>query len=266
MSKAPSDSIFERLVDDFLDRQRRGENPSFTEYCQRHPDLAEEIRDLFPALAVMESLKPADNAVNESLQLKLERIGGYRILGEIARGGMGVVYEAEQESLGRRVALKVLPPFMAQDPDVGARFQREARAAARMHHTNIVPVFEVGQDGDYVFYAMQLIQGQGLDEVIADLARLGGGATDEGSGHRTNSDSCKPGQDRTTSGDSNLIVQSLLRGRFQLNDLADSASLPAKNRGTTTAASSTKNSPSVKSTSGISSSIRGGDNTTVRSR
>jgi WD40 repeat protein/serine/threonine protein kinase len=85
---------------------------------------------------------------------------------------MGVVYEAEQISLGRRVALKVLPLKVSSDPMILERFRREARAAARLHHTNIVPVFGVGQDGDVKFYAMQFIQGQGLDTVIAELRRL----------------------------------------------------------------------------------------------
>ena len=82
---------------------------------------------------------------------------------------MGVVYEAEQVSLGRRVALKVLPGHVAGDRKALERFRREAKAAARLHHTNIVPVFEVGQDGDVAFYAMQFIQGQGLDQVIDEL-------------------------------------------------------------------------------------------------
>ena len=101
-----------------------------------------------------------------------QRLGDYRILREIGRGGMGVVYEAEQISLGRRVALKVLPRQVSGDRMVQERFRREARAAARLHHTNIVPVYEVGQDGDVRFYAMQFIQGQGLDAVIAELRRL----------------------------------------------------------------------------------------------
>jgi hypothetical protein len=80
------------------------------------------------------------------------------------------VYEAEQVSLGRRVALKILPGVVAKDRKALERFRCEARAAARLHHTNIVPVFEVGQDGDVVFYAMQFIQGQGLEVVIDELA------------------------------------------------------------------------------------------------
>ena len=101
-----------------------------------------------------------------------ERIGGYRILREVGRGGMGVVYEAEQLSLGRHVALKVLPDPIAHDPRGLERFRREARAAARLHHTNIVPVHEVGQDGGVVFYAMQFIQGQPLDVVLGELKAL----------------------------------------------------------------------------------------------
>ena len=85
---------------------------------------------------------------------------------------MGVVYEAEQVSLGRRVALKVLPRQVSQDPKTLARFRREARSAAQLHHTNIVPVFEVGKDGEVSYYAMQFIQGQGLDPVIDELRRL----------------------------------------------------------------------------------------------
>ena len=79
---------------------------------------------------------------------RLSQVGDYRIVREIGRGGMGVVYEAEQVSLGRRVALKVLPGHVPCDRKSLERFRREAKAAARLHHTNIVPVFEVGREGD----------------------------------------------------------------------------------------------------------------------
>ena len=85
---------------------------------------------------------------------------------------MGVVYEAEQESLGRHVALKVLPAHSLLEPQRLRRFQREAKAAARLHHTNIVPVYGVGEQDGLHYYVMQFIQGLGLDQVLAELRKL----------------------------------------------------------------------------------------------
>ena len=87
---------------------------------------------------------------------------------------MGVVYEAEQRSLNRRVALKVLPMAAALDARQFQRFQLEAQAAACLHHNNIVPVFAVGTEGGVPFYAMQYIEGRSLAEVIAELRRAEG--------------------------------------------------------------------------------------------
>jgi serine/threonine protein kinase/WD40 repeat protein len=101
-------------------------------------------------------------------------LGEYRILREVARGGMGVVYEAVQEPLGRHVALKVLPPHTLTRPGLLERFRREAQAAARLHHTNIVPVFGVGEHEGTHFYAMQFIQGQSLDHVLRELRQWRG--------------------------------------------------------------------------------------------
>jgi eukaryotic-like serine/threonine-protein kinase len=101
-------------------------------------------------------------------------LGDYRILREVGRGGMGVVYEAEQLSLGRRVALKVLPFAVALDTRQRQRFANEAQAAAQLHHTNIVPVYAVGCDGGVHYYAMQYIEGRTLADLIADLRHLSG--------------------------------------------------------------------------------------------
>jgi hypothetical protein len=172
--------LLEQLAEDFVERRRRGERPALTEYTDRHPDLADAIRDLFPALVKLEALKPGSDDLTGPFAAhpapaegaRLERLGDYRILREVGRGGMGVVYEAMQESLGRHVALKVLPAAALLDPKQLGRFEREARAAAKLHHTNIVPVFGVGEAGGLHYYAMQFIQGQGLDQVLAELRLL----------------------------------------------------------------------------------------------
>src|ERR1700730_17480496 len=163
----------EELAEAFLERYRRGERPALTEFPERAPEHADEIRELFPALVLIEQAIPAVAAAEHaSSAIPLERIGDYSVIREIGRGGMGVVYEAEQEALNRHVALKVLPLTGVSDSQSVLRFRREARAAARLHHTNIVPVFDIGERQGIHYYAMQFIQGQGLDEVIAELYRL----------------------------------------------------------------------------------------------
>src|SRR5581483_6133802 len=133
------------LAGEFAERYRLGERPSLTEYTDRYPELAEQIRELFPALVVMEELGSVEGAgpplvTTSSLGKVPEQLGDFRLLREVGRGGMGVVYEAVQESLGRHVALKVLPAHGLMPPTHLERFRLEARAAARLHHTNIVPV------------------------------------------------------------------------------------------------------------------------------
>jgi serine/threonine protein kinase len=142
----------ELLAEEFLDRKRRGEQPTLREYLERHTDLTQEIRDLFPALLMMEDLGESSGGTTGSLAannsaamaIELQRLGDYRILREIGRGGMGIVYEAEQESLGRRVALKVLSAGSLLDPKQVRRFEREAKAAAWLHHTNMCRTSALG--------------------------------------------------------------------------------------------------------------------------
>ena len=144
--------LLNELAYEFADRFRRGERPTLTEYTGKHPELAAEIRDLFPALVVIEQFGSvagpptgphAQTATSDGTAP--QQLGEYRILREVARGGMGIVYEAVQESLGRHVALKVLPFQSLADANHLERFRREAQAAAKLHHTNIVPVFGVGE-------------------------------------------------------------------------------------------------------------------------
>src|SRR5438094_1406863 len=167
----------EELAEEFLQRCRQGDRPAVSEYTQRYPQWAEQIRRLFPLLLDMEAARPASQegpsarGVLLSAEQQLERLGDYQILREVGRGGMGIVYEAVQVSLGRHVALKVLPRHALLDPRHLQRFQREAKAAARLHHTNIVPVYGVGEENGLHYYVMQFIQGLGLDEVLTELRR-----------------------------------------------------------------------------------------------
>ena len=211
-------ALLDQLVDEFAERYRRGERPSLQEYIERYPHLADAIRDYFPAVVQIEQVEKDCRPVTEP-PVSLKQVGDYIILREVGRGGMGVVYEAEQQSLGRRVALKVLPVQVAGDGLALERFRREARAAAKLHHTNIVPVFEVGQAGDTCFYAMQFIHGQPLDQVVEELQRLraasGGRQPPVGSG--------KQGADAPRSLGLGRVAESLLTGRFRAQELTTPA-------------------------------------------
>lgn len=172
-SGASQDSRVHRLADEFLARYRHGEEITVEQFCEEHPDQSDELKGLLTAMAMLEgfpvSASSSDHlaaSVEELTESDPDEIGEYRIVRRIGHGGMGVVYDAEHTSLGRRVALKVLPKQFARSASARLRFEREARAAARMHHTNIVPIFEVGQADGYLFYAMQLIRGNSLDHSI----------------------------------------------------------------------------------------------------
>jgi len=160
----------DHLAEEFVTRGRAGESPSISEYVRRYPEFAEGIREVFPLLAVMEGVKPVSGSATPSrvaaLDPKIQVLGDYRLLRIVGRGGMGVVYEAEQKTLGRRVALKVLPPHAMLDPRFVERFRIEAQAAARLQHPHIVPVIGLGEDDGVHYYAMQFIDGHGMDEVL----------------------------------------------------------------------------------------------------
>ncbi len=158
------------VAEEFAERCRIGEAPSLSEYLTRYPQWADELRELLPAAAMMEELRRHKRGTRALADCEaIQHLGDYRIVREIGRGGMGIVYEAVQESLGRHVALKVLPRHSLLDPKKLARFQLESQAAAALHHSNIVPVFGVGEHEGLHYYVMQLIPGQGLHEVLARL-------------------------------------------------------------------------------------------------
>jgi serine/threonine protein kinase len=168
--------LLDQLADEFVHRFRAGQRPTVAEYIMRYPDLAEAIRELFPALILLEGLATHQrDSPRFSLLSGIKRpdmLGDYRILQEVGRGGMGIVYEAEQISLGRHVALKILPFQLASDARAVERFQTEARAAAHLQHPHIVPVYDVGQEDAVWYYAMQFVYGHSLHDIVQEVSRL----------------------------------------------------------------------------------------------
>jgi serine/threonine protein kinase/Tfp pilus assembly protein PilF len=174
-SAAPGaeDGVLADLLDRVADRVRAGEDADMDALTRAHPEHAATLRRLVPAVRWLAEVDRPDADAEPHASpgplSGLTALGDFRILGELGRGGMGVVYAAEQVSLGRQVALKVLPLAATLDPRRLQRFQNEARAAGCLHHTNIVPVFAVGVAHGVHYYAMQLIEGQTLAAVVRDL-------------------------------------------------------------------------------------------------
>jgi serine/threonine-protein kinase len=171
------ESLVGQVADEFTERLNRGEHPDIEHYAERYPEIAHILRQALPALQAVGALAPgslpSDEAALEQSPLT-GCLGDFRLISQIGRGGMGVVYEAEQISLGRRVALKVLPFAAALDSKQLQRFKNEAHAAAGLQHTNIVPVYFVGCERGVHFYAMQFVEGQTLAALIRDLRQLEG--------------------------------------------------------------------------------------------
>jgi eukaryotic-like serine/threonine-protein kinase len=173
---AAADQSLALLVERLTARLQAGERLDLAVLVGEHPDHAERLAQLWPALAALADLsaslqqgslgaRASDAAAPEASGT----LGDFCILREVGRGGMGVVYEAEQISLGRRVALKVLPFAATMDGRQLQRFQNEARAAAGLHHTNIVPVYFVGCERGVHYYAMQFIEGRDLASGLTQL-------------------------------------------------------------------------------------------------
>ncbi len=176
-SNAPSagdSSSLEAVLDRYLQELADGRQPDQESYLRRYPELAESLRGVFKTLDFVEA---TSRALNASKLERGQQLGEYRIVREVARGGMGVVYEAIQTSLNRRVALKVLPAGVLLSSSAPERFGREAATAGRLHHTNIVPVYAIGQEQGIHYYVMQYIEGRSLAE---HLVRLRQAATPPG--------------------------------------------------------------------------------------
>jgi WD40 repeat protein/serine/threonine protein kinase len=172
--EASQQSKLARILDDYLAAIEAGAAVDPGALAAAHPDLAERLRACLSVLRVasrVEARADADAPVEPAVDT---RLGDFRIVRMVGRGGMGIVFEAEQVPLRRRVALKVLPFAAALDPHQLRRFEIEAQAAARLHHTNIVPIFSVGCERGVHYYAMQFIEGQTVAALIRDVRRLAG--------------------------------------------------------------------------------------------
>lgn len=259
LSAAASDPTLNQLCDEIIERLQAGDQVDLPSLAHEHPEYAEQFRRLLPALEALVDLGASSaqhtprGISNGSISDPAPRaLGDYRILREIGRGGMGVVYEAEQRSLNRRVALKVLPMAAALDARQFQRFQLEAQAAACLHHNNIVPVFAVGTEGGVPYYAMQYIEGRSLAQVIAELRRA------EGLDPAAPGPHANPLDDLTTT----ALARSLIAGRTTQDRATGSGAIAE------TVAQPPQAAPNVRpaSSSNPASSPRAGTGSSTHSR
>src|SRR5262245_9106682 len=171
------DPALAELLDRLTQRLQAGQSVDLQACLREHPQFAQQLPALLPALQALAGV--ADSVDGRFAALAAGpaapgnvTLGDYQLLREVGRGGMGAGYEAVQLSLGRAVALKVLPGQFGLDPTYLERFRREAKAAGRLHHPHIVTVYGVGEHHGVHFYAMQFIRGQGLDACIRQRRRL----------------------------------------------------------------------------------------------
>ncbi len=165
---ADRDERLGEAIEDYLALAEAGQAPEAQGFAARYPDIEEDLLAAIEGLALVRGLVGEPCGPGHRLESG-HRVAGYRIVRELGRGGMGIVYEAVHVGLDRPVALKVLGSSAAPDSSGRRRFLNEARTAAGLHHTHIVPVFDVGQVGGLCYYAMQRIEGAGLDRVIKHL-------------------------------------------------------------------------------------------------
>ena len=167
------ESTLDRLVEELCDQIQEGKKVELAKLVEQYPEMADRLRVIYPTILAMANWS-ASGPVTSPLPTGFEEpvsreLGDFRILRQIGRGGMGVVYEAQQLSIPRRVALKVLPLAALVDHRALQRFKNEVTAIATLEHPHIVSVYAVGEDRGIHYYAMKLIRGQSLAAVIREL-------------------------------------------------------------------------------------------------
>ncbi|SIO58871.1 Tetratricopeptide repeat-containing protein [Singulisphaera sp. GP187] len=183
---AALDPVLVDLVEEATKRILGGETIDIEKIVEEHPAWAEMLRSLLPAMRSLAEL--AEGGGEDFPEAGRDEegrtvFGNFRILREVGRGGMGVVYEAEQVALKRRVALKILPQASAMDPRALQRFQLEAQVAGWLQHPRIVPVHDVGLVHGVPYYAMQFIEGGSLADLVGELRHLVDGHSEVAASH-----------------------------------------------------------------------------------
>ena len=163
----------EDIVEDFIELIRSGKTVSIDTFAAAYPEHADELRELLVLVADMEKL----NVSWDTDSLPELNDCDFRLLKKIGCGGMGSIYEAEQISLQRRVAVKVLSPRLFDDENQQAQFVNEAKLIAQLHHPNIIKIIDAKSSGIYCYYVMEMIEGSSLDHVLFDnvkeVAKIG---------------------------------------------------------------------------------------------
>lgn len=187
-------SLLAQALQEYQAALEAGQPPDRRGFAARFPELGDQLEDYLAGLEFIAAAAPAIRQAERDASDEadgvidfgvLRQIGDFRLLRQIGRGGMGVVYEALQISLGRRVALKVLPSASALDCKQLQRFKNEAHAAAQLNHRHIVPVYAVGCDNGVHYYAMQFIDGHTVADAIHAVRHSQGGKSHEPVGGAT---------------------------------------------------------------------------------
>jgi WD40 repeat protein/serine/threonine protein kinase len=181
-SVEPGCATYEVLLDQLAEVLRQGGVDQLNSFLHDHPTEAPQLRKMIPTLRAMAEIAAPDDSpttasapeAGERLPGGRQTLGDFRIVRELGRGGMGVVYLAEQISLHRQVALKILPLAAVMDPRQLQRFKNEVQAVALLQHQNIVPVYSVGSERGIHYYAMQYVEGPTVAQIVAQLRHLAG--------------------------------------------------------------------------------------------
>ena len=157
------------IIEEYFEKSRSGFAPDIDDFVSHYPEHADELRELLPLLNDMEELGNA-NSHSEDGRLPDFSSVGLRIIRQIGKGGMGIVYEAEQIALKRRVAVKTLSS-LSHSANRQAQFETEAKAIARLYHPGIVQIYSSGRCGDISYYVMELLEGKSLNDCRFDDVR-----------------------------------------------------------------------------------------------